>query len=50
MELLLRLNVKILQISYPSWERKFYMVTQKGIYLSPAVENFRQFVQERTQV
>lgn len=50
MELLLRLNVKILQISYPSWERKFYMVTQKGIYLSPAVESFRQFVQERTQV
>ncbi len=44
MELLLRLNVKILQIAYPSWERKFYMVTQKHIYLSPAVEKFREYV------
>ena len=33
MEELLRLNVKIIQISYPYWERNFYMATLKDRYL-----------------
>lgn len=44
MELLHRLNVKIIQISYPVWERNFYMVTNPESYLPPVVENFRQYV------
>lgn len=44
MDMLLRLNVKILQISYPVWERNFYMVSNDKVYLSPAAYQFRQFV------
>lgn len=44
MDLLLRLNVKILQISEPVWERKFYLVSNPNAYESPAVRQFRQFV------
>ena len=44
MELLLRLDVKILQISRPVWERNFYLVSNDKIYLPPAVRQFRQYV------
>ena len=44
MEMLLRLDVKILQIVHPVWERSFYMVTDDRAYQSPAVRQFRQFV------
>lgn len=49
MNLLHRLDVKILQISYPEWERHFYMITNKNRWLSPPVYSFRQFVQERCE-
>lgn len=44
MELLLRLNVKILQISYPECQRDIYLVTNKKHELSPAARHFREFV------
>ena len=44
MELLLRLDVKILQISRPVWERNFYLVSNDKLYLPPAVRRFRQYV------
>ena len=44
MEMLLRLDVKILQISRPVLERNFYLVSNDRIYLPPAVQNFRQYV------
>lgn len=44
MELLLRLDVKIIQIASPSWERNFYMISKYGGYMSPAVANFRKYV------
>ena len=44
MELLLRLDVKIIQISYPAWERNFYLVSDDKAYQTPAVRQFRQFV------
>lgn len=47
MEEMLRLNVKIIQISSPYWERNFYMATLKDHYLPPAVQNFKQFVLEK---
>lgn len=44
MEQLLRLNVKIIQISSPAWERNFHMATLKNKYLSPVVQEFREFI------
>ena len=44
MEMLLRLDVKILQISHPVWERNFYLVSDDSSYMPPAVRKFRQFV------
>lgn len=47
MDMLLRLNVKILQISRPTWERKFYMIADKHTYLPPAAQKFQQFVLDK---
>ena len=44
MEMLLRLDVKILQISRPVLERNFYLVSNDNIYLPPEVRQFRQYV------
>lgn len=44
MDLLLKLNVKILQISSPVCERELFMVNDDRIFISPAVRHFRQFV------
>lgn len=44
MDLLHRLNVSILQISYPIWERSFYMVSDERVFQSPAARQFRQYV------
>ena len=44
MELLLRLDVKILQIDRPVWERNFYLVSNDRFYLPPVVRQFRQYV------
>lgn len=46
MEMLHRLNVRILQISHPPLERRFYMITNKNCWLSPPVYNFRNFVMD----
>ncbi len=44
MDMLMKLDVKIIQISSPIWERNFYMVNDDQVYMSPAVRSFRQFV------
>ena len=44
MEMLLKLDVKIIQIFSPSWERNFYMISPKGVYMPPAVASFRRYV------
>ena len=44
MEMLLRLDVKILQISRPVLERNFYLVSNDKVYAPPAVRQFRQYV------
>lgn len=44
MDLLLKLDLKILQISSPACERFFFMVNDEQVYLPPAVRHFRQFV------
>ena len=47
MDLLLKLNVKILPLQFPSWERFFYMVNDRKTYMAPAVRLFYQFVLEK---
>ena len=44
MDMLLRLDVKIIQIAHPLWERSFYLVSDDRAYQPPAVQKFRQFV------
>ena len=44
MDMLMKLDIKIIQISSPVWERNFYMVNDDQVYRSPAVRSFRQFV------
>lgn len=43
---LIRLDVKIMQISNPAWERNFYLISNDRSYLSPAAREFRQFILE----
>ena len=43
---LLRMDVKIIQISHPYWERNFYMATLKDPHLTPAIKNFHDYVVE----
>lgn len=44
MDLLLKLDLKILQISSPASERELFMVNDDKVFMPPAVRNFRQFV------
>ncbi len=46
MDLLMKLNVKILQINSPAYERNIFMVNDDSTFMPPCVENFRQFVLE----
>lgn len=48
MDLLLKLDVHILQIARPAWERKFCMIHDGAAYLSPAAQAFRAFVLHKT--
>ena len=49
MNMLHSLNVKILQISYPAWDRTFCMITNKNRWLSPPVYAFSKFIEEKCQ-
>lgn len=46
MDLLLKLDLKILQISSPACKRELFMVNDDRVFMSPAVRHFRQFVIE----
>lgn len=43
-DLLLKLDVKILSIRSPSCERAIFMINDNRIYMPPAVKRFREFV------
>lgn len=49
MDMLLRLDVKILQIASPDWERSFYMISSRRGFMPPAVREFRKYVLETCQ-
>lgn len=42
-------NVKVLQLVSPSWQRYFYMATLKDVYHPPVVEAFRKFIIDKTK-
>lgn len=44
------MNVKILQITSPSFERIFYLAVMKDRYLSPVAHKFKNFVMENTKI
>lgn len=44
MDLLLKLDLKILQINSPACERSLYLVNNDAVFMPPAVRSFRQFV------
>ena len=44
MDLLLKLNVKLIQIHSPAIERNIYMVHDDKVYMPPAVSHFRNYV------
>ena len=46
MDELPRMNLDIIQISRPLWERNFYLATLKNRLLSPAAQNFHDYVVE----
>jgi len=46
MPILSSLDVKVIQIKSPVWERNFYLATVKGRYLPPIVEEFKNFIVE----
>ena len=50
MEMLLRLNVKILQISRPVPNRIIYLVTDPAMTLSPAAADFTRFVLSQSEL
>ena len=49
MDMLLQLDVKILPIAYPSYERKFYMISNKNQYVPPVVQEFKNFVLDKVR-
>lgn len=50
MEMLLRLNVKILQISRSVPNRIIYLVTDPAMMLSPAAADFKRFVLSQSEL
>lgn len=47
MPILNSMNVKVLDIKSPSWERIFYLAVMKDVYLAPVVHEFKEFIAER---
>ena len=41
---IIQLNVNILQIRSPNYERAFFMVHNDCVFIPPVVQKFRQFV------
>ena len=46
MDLLLKLDLAILEISSPPYKREFFLVQDDRVFLSPAARDFRRFVLE----
>lgn len=44
LEMLDRLEVQVIQITRPAWERNIYMVSDSRVFMPPVVQDFYQFV------
>ena len=49
MDLLLKLDLAILQISAPPYKREFFVVHNEAVFLPPAARNFRAFALDRAR-
>lgn len=49
MPLLEHLDVEIIHIHSPEWERRFYLATLKDAYLAPVVRTFKQYILEHAE-
>ena len=49
MQLLTQMDVHIIKITHPIWEREFCMICSSNIYQPPVIQNFREFVLCRTR-
>lgn len=49
MQLLTQLDVHIIKITQPIWEREFCMICNSNVYQPPVVHNFREFVLRKTK-
>ena len=47
MDMLLKLDVKIIKITSPAYERSFFMVNDDRLYMPPVVKSFYDFVLDR---
>lgn len=50
MDMLLKLDVKIIKITSPSYERSFFMVNDDRLYMPPVVKSFYDFVLEKEKI
>ena len=50
MDLLKKLKLNILPIESPASERSFYMIHDNLVFMSPAVQDFRQYVLEKCRL
>lgn len=50
MDLLLKLDVKIIQINSPASERALFMVNDDSVFMPPCVQKFRQFILDREKI
>lgn len=50
MPILNSMNVKVIKIKSPNWERIFYLAAVKDRYLAPVVQEFKNFVIQHAQI
>lgn len=50
MPILTNMKLKVIPISEPNWERRFYMALLKDHYRPPLVENFKRYVQAHADI
>lgn len=49
MDFLGRMNLKVLKLKSPRWERQFYLASLQTVYRPPVVADFRDFVLQKTE-
>ncbi|WP_368490260.1 LysR family transcriptional regulator [Clostridium sp. BJN0013] len=50
MPMLNSMDLKVIEITNPSWERMFYLAIMKDKYSTPVVQEFKNFVIEHTKI